>query len=252
MPYRVRVPLSIVELERIAARGWQGTTQRQLGKWLLRAGSGFTGRANSVLPLGSPGLPIALALAVATGFYQRHDLPLVVQMPSGTGDPSVMKLESVLLDRGFRAYNQTVVLTGPVDLPGLRRGEVTVATEPDPEWLAAYHYREGPLPAAAAAVLRTGGNPVFLTLRHGGHRMAVARGVVHEGWLGVTALTVEPAARRQGWGAATMRAAADWGRRAGAALIYLQVDLANSAALDLYDGLGFTEHHRYHYLGVPR
>lgn len=121
MPYRVRVPLSIVELERIAARGWQGTTQRQLGKWLLRAGAGLTGRANSVLPLGSPGLPLAPALSLAA-------------------------------DRG----------------------------------------------------------------------------------------------------AATMRAAADWGSRAGAALIYLQVDLANSAALDLYDGLGFTEHHRYHYLGVPR
>ena len=27
----------------------------RLGDWLLRAGSGFTGRANSVLPLGSPG-----------------------------------------------------------------------------------------------------------------------------------------------------------------------------------------------------
>ena len=47
--------IDVIDLERIAARGWQGTHTLQIGDWLLRAGSGFTGRANSVLPLGPPG-----------------------------------------------------------------------------------------------------------------------------------------------------------------------------------------------------
>lgn len=43
---------TIIELERTAAAHWRGTEEQWLGDWLLRAAEGFTGRANSVLPLG--------------------------------------------------------------------------------------------------------------------------------------------------------------------------------------------------------
>src|SRR5262245_42317938 len=45
-----------LELEEIAGSGWQGFESSWLGRWLLRASAGFTGRANSVLPLGDAGL----------------------------------------------------------------------------------------------------------------------------------------------------------------------------------------------------
>ena len=45
----------MLELERVAAAHWRGTEQEWLGEWLLRAADGFTGRANSALPLGDPG-----------------------------------------------------------------------------------------------------------------------------------------------------------------------------------------------------
>ena len=41
-------------LEAVAARGLRAAEQHRLGGWLLRANSGFTSRANSVLPLRSP------------------------------------------------------------------------------------------------------------------------------------------------------------------------------------------------------
>ena len=50
-----RSPLGVEDLERVAARGWPGLEQDTLGEWLLRAGGGFTGRANSVLVVGDPG-----------------------------------------------------------------------------------------------------------------------------------------------------------------------------------------------------
>ena len=42
----------------MAAAHWRGTEEEWLGEWLLRAADGFTGRANSALPLGDPGLPL--------------------------------------------------------------------------------------------------------------------------------------------------------------------------------------------------
>ena len=53
----------MTDLERVAAAHWRGTEEEWLGDWLLRAASGFTGRANSALPLGDPGLPLDDALA---------------------------------------------------------------------------------------------------------------------------------------------------------------------------------------------
>ena len=48
----------MLELERVAAAHWRGTEEEWLGEWLLRAADGFTGRANSALPLGDPGRPL--------------------------------------------------------------------------------------------------------------------------------------------------------------------------------------------------
>lgn len=54
--------IDVITLEKVAARGWRGTSTAHIGDWLLRAGGGFTGRANSVLPLGSAGCHLDAAL----------------------------------------------------------------------------------------------------------------------------------------------------------------------------------------------
>jgi GNAT superfamily N-acetyltransferase len=97
-------------------------------------------------------------------------------------------------------------------------------------------------------VLRTGDRPTFVSLGEGDDLLGVARGVVNDGWLGITAVTVDERFRRRGVGSALMRSLIDWGRGRGVHSIYLQVDQANAGALAMYARLGFTEHHRYHYL----
>jgi ribosomal protein S18 acetylase RimI-like enzyme len=42
-----------------------------------------------------------------------------------------------------------------------------------------------------------------------------------------------------------------WARRHGATDGYLQVADGNAGAIDMYQRLGFTEHHRYHYRRLP-
>src|ERR1700761_8066463 len=62
-------------LDRLAARTWRGTDEEALGSWLLRAAGGFTGRANSVLTAGDPGMPLPEAAGRVRAWYTARGLP---------------------------------------------------------------------------------------------------------------------------------------------------------------------------------
>ena len=240
----------MVELERLAALGWQGTNTELLGDWLLRAGSGFTGRANSVLPLGSPGAGLDEALGRVEDFYRRYDLPPQFQVPLG---PETSSLDSDLARRGWAAVNLSWVLVADLDAALARcppRPDFPVAAfEPTPSarWLNGYLYRDSPLPDTAVAVLRNADSVVFGSLADQHGQAAVVRGVLTDGWLGVTALTVSADRKRTGAGSHLMAELMRWAGIRGAVKVYLQVAAENQAALGLYDRLGFARHHQYHY-----
>jgi ribosomal protein S18 acetylase RimI-like enzyme len=131
---------------------------------------------------------------------------------------------------------------------------VELADAPDAGWLAGYRYRGSPLPDVAADVLTHADHPVFAAVRpdpHSGPPAAVARGVLVADWLCVTAVTVDDRYRRQGLATAVMAALGSWARAGGASSCVLQVAASNGPAIALYDRLGFSEHHRYHYRLAP-
>lgn len=245
-------PRDVLALEEVAVAGWPAPDRWWLGRWLLRAADGWTGRANSVLPLGDPGLPLDAALAEVRDWYAGRGLPARFVLPL----PGRELLDAALAERGWSSYNPTQVRTADLEVllrdwpdPGL---PVTIDPEPSPEWLGLYHYRGGAeLPPVARSVLVASRRPGFAVLWDGGEPVAVARGSVDAGWVGVTAVEVEPARRRQGLGTAVMRGVLDWGRQAGATSAYLQVAEENTGALALYDTLGFARHHGYHYRLAP-
>jgi ribosomal protein S18 acetylase RimI-like enzyme len=246
--------IGTVELERIASRGWRGTSTESLGDWLLRAGSGFTGRANSVLPLGSPGCSFDEALAVIDEFYRRHHLAPMFQVPVG---PETDALQGDLTDRGWAAFNHTWVLVANLDTailacpPATGLRPAAFADRPSPEWLVGYVYRGTPLPDSAVAVLENADNVTFCSLADADGQAGVVRGVVTDGWLGVTALTVDETRRRAGVGRHLMGELMRWAAARGARSAYLQVADENVAALRFYDRIGFTRHHGYHYRRAP-
>jgi ribosomal protein S18 acetylase RimI-like enzyme len=71
-------------------------------------------------------------------------------------------------------------------------------------------------------------------------------------WLVVSAVTVDERHRRRGLATAVMAALGQWARAEGAHACLLQVASSNDAGLALYERLGFTEHHRYHYRLGPQ
>jgi N-acetylglutamate synthase len=99
-------------------------------------------------------------------------------------------------------------------------------------------------------VLVNAEEPVFAAIRRDPEPAplaAVARGVLVDGWLCVTAVTVAERYRRLGLATAVMAGLGAWARERGGYSCLLQVAGTNAPALALYERLGFTEHHRYHY-----
>jgi GNAT superfamily N-acetyltransferase len=247
----------VLELERISRRGWRAADQAELHGWLLFADRGWTGRANSVLPLRSPDRPLPELLDAARRYYADRGLPLQIQLPLPARD----RLDRELAARHWRVERRSVVLTRslpaspamplplPLPLPAGYRYEA--ADRPDPDWLAGYHYRGGGLPEHAAQLLARHDRVSFCSIRTLDQLVAIGRGVVDEGWLGIAAVEVAEPHRRRGLAACLMHRLYDWGLEQGARRCYLQVDQSNAAALALYQRLGFTEHHRYHYRIEP-
>lgn len=249
---------SITELERIAARHWRGTEEDRLGGWLLRAADGFTGRANSALPLGDPGMPLDDALAAVTRWYRARALPPMIAIPVPLeGDSPCHQLDNLLSERTWLtrpgpalvmvADLATVPPAGPLPAGGAFR----VDAEPDARWLAGYLQKKRQ-PPVMRTVLMSAPEQAFASIRGGaGEVLAIGRLSIADGWAGITAVEVTQARRGAGLGMALTRAICAEAAVRGARRVFLQVETDNIPARTLYERCGFRYSHRYHYRVAP-
>lgn len=284
-PGRRGMPAATVrELSAVAARGWPATETEQLGEWTLRAAEGFTARANSALAMGDPG-PGGLdrALEYTVDWYTRRRLPALVQVSTDApGGEDALAAE--LAGRGWHAERHALTLTAP--LAPLADTEpdprVVLRREPDAGWLARYGRAEEARGAALSVLTgAASGAPVWFasvpadpdagpeagsdtgpeTGCTGAHPVpaAIGRCVVDGGpgaggvgrWAGFAAIEVAPGQRRRGLARAVLAELARAALEEGASAAYLQVEVGNSVARNLYEGMGFATHHAYHYLRAP-
>lgn len=237
------------ELQEIAARGWPAVETERLGEWTLRASGGFTRRANSVLPLGDPGRPLDAALEQVTAWYGARGLPPVIVVTTGRADTGE-RLAAELAERGWADEGHTLVkisALAPLADTGADTSRVVLAREPDARWCGLYHRAGAPTPQALKVL--TGGPSVwFATVPdETGGAAAVGRLVVDGRWAGFAAIEVAPGQRRRGLATLVTAALAERALREGASAAHLQVEADNDGARALYDRLGFTDHHGYHY-----
>lgn len=250
-PARRRGPAaSYEELARIAARGWQPVESERLGEWELRAASGFTRRANSVLPLGDPGLPLDEALSAVRRWYGERDLPAYIQTATGAaGTQEVLcaELEARGWTREVTAELWIGALAPVADRPS--DDEVVLSREADDAWLARYQ-RKG-VSDVALRVLGSGPSVWFATVPGEDAPAAIGRCVVDGRWAGFAAVEVDPALRRRGLASTVMAALAQRALDEGASAAWLQVESDNAGARALYERLGFAAHHAYHHYREP-
>ncbi|MEU9555899.1 GNAT family N-acetyltransferase [Streptomyces fumanus] len=251
-PARRRGPAaSYGELARVTARGWRPVQSERLGEWELRAASGFTRRANSVLPLGDPGLPLDAALTAVRRWYDERGLPAYVQTATGA-EGTQEALCAELERRGWTREVSAELWTGALGPVADRAGPagVVLSRTADAGWLARYQ-RKG-VGEAALRVLGSGPSVWFASVPGAaGVPDAIGRCVVDGRWAGFAAVEVAPERRRAGLATAVMAALARRALDEGASAAWLQVETDNAGARGLYAGLGFAAHHAYHHYRAP-
>ncbi|WP_328848888.1 GNAT family N-acetyltransferase [Micromonospora zamorensis] len=306
-PTRRPTAAAVVALERAADEAWPAPTRGRIGDWLLRSADGWTGRANSALPIGDPDRPLAAAVDEVERWYAEQGQPAMINTPLPLAAPVGTELDA----RGWTARPPTLVQTAPLPLPapssvdtppaagrvdladgqagapggqagaaggqagaaggqaGLAGGEaglaggqagaaggqagrwesvvVELATAPSEGWLAVAAGRKGGLPDAARHVLTAVDQVRFAHGYVDGTLVAVGRATVtgQGRWLGLSLIEVSPEARRQGLARQVIHELAAWGVSAGATRAFLQVEQHNTAAVALYQRLGFVTHHTY-------
>lgn len=258
------------ELARVAARAWPAVEREELGEWLLRAADGFTRRANSVLPLGDPGVPLDEALGQVRDWYDARGLPACVQTATG-GSGAGERLGAALTTHGW-----TIDVTAEVWIAGLapvadlaadlaaepaavgaRGGDesvdrVELSRGASSGWLQRYQ-RATLAPRPVVTAVLEGGPSVWLAslpAEGDGPPAAIGRLVVDGRWAGFTAVETDPARRRTGLATTIMAALARQALDEGASAAYLQVETDNEGARRMYSRLGFAPHHSYHHWRV--
>jgi hypothetical protein len=236
----------VEDLERAAALHWQAPETEPLGEWRLRAAAGFTGRANSALPVGDPGLPLPEAVAAVEAWYRRRGLPPMIVLPQGAGpDP----LPAYLAERSWlpRPGPAFVMTADIADIPA-RPADVHFAPEPDAAFLGLYRYRDSAFPLASGALLRRL-LPSSLVPRSSVQSPPRPFGSRGFGAVPRSASPLVPAVPPTSPAPSSGLAAAAAGQ--GARRILLQVETGNAPARALYQRCGFRDSHRYEYMIAP-
>lgn len=243
-PQRRPTAADVIALELAADAAWPAPIRGRLGDWLLRSADGWTGRANSALPIGDPDRPLEAAIDAIEEWYAERGQPALINTPLPLAAPVGAALDA----RGWTARPLTFVQTGALsrlvaDAPG-----VSLAKAPGDDWLAIYEARKRSLPPAARHVLTGPPEVRFASLYDGDTLIAAGRGAVvgeERRWLHLASIEVIPAHRRKGLARVVTAALATWAAELGATEAFLQVEEHNTAAIALYGTLGFTTHHSY-------
>ncbi|MAU81688.1 MAG: GNAT family N-acetyltransferase [Gordonia sp.] len=234
----------IRSLEAAAAAAWPGTESAMLDGWLLRAGGGFTRRANSAVPLEFGAGTDAATMSALRGWYAERNLPTVVAIPE-----RLLPAGQVV---GQPLGDEMQLLAGDLDVihtePTTPAEQVGLDDSPSPAWLHAYRGPDVDLSVATAVVGASEGPVVFASSGDGPD--AIGRGTVTGGtdgtrWLGLTVSSATP-----GQADAVLAALVAWGADHDAQRAHVLVHAADRIAGTWYRTTGFGLHHTSRYLAL--
>ena len=242
-------------LQERAARALPPEQVERIGDWWLRRSATSSWWMATVLPHGEVDwTELDRRIAVAERFYAESGGVTRFQICPGACPAG---LDDVLAERGYRWGHPMSLQAARVDeirapAPlGLRPELHPASTTAWFDTWYAVHGHGSDLRGEWAMLGRVTQPSAYASVVEGDRIVAVGRGTVDAGWVGVFGMATLPDARGRGAGRGVLAALAGWARSQAADGLYLQVERENAAARRLYERVGFTELSGYHYRTAP-
>ena len=253
-------------IEDLSLNAWPSHQMQLYDGWILRFSYFYTHRTNCVEQIGASQIPFEEKVNYCEDVYRRWKTPCIFKITPLT-DPA---LETILMDRGYEVQHRTTVMrcdpaafaqaareaemrrhrssgAGATDGGQKLLYRIETSSRISDEWIDALFSIKGNatvkhlkvVPSMYAAIPKD--VICVAARREDGTIAGTGLGILDRDYLGVYAINVDAACRRQGIARKICETLLIEGRRAGAAKAYLQVVTGNTPAVDLYRSLGFEE-----------
>ena len=234
---------SVEGIEDSSSTAWSPDETTTISGWQVGSSGGFTRRLNSATSVGEVDTSLETRNAISRWLAERGAGLTVRVTPLMENDV----VAACLSDWGLERRDPTIVM--------VRRQEsandhnvVDVVAADNPEYTAeliALNYPDSSVRAAWDRIVgRAGSSAVGLWVPG----RAVGFTVVSNGIASLFSVAVREGNRRSGLATAIMDASAAWALERDVEWQFVQVLGTNTAAIELYEGLGFAERYRYSYL----
>lgn len=235
--------LTTAALMRLADRSMPGMERVNFRDWIVRSALGCTGRANSTLANGDPGLGIEEAIRAVESWYRERGRGAIFQIFESADD-----LGPVLSAQGYAASEPTVVMCAPLESVRTGEAERAVVHCDIPPGL---HSLVGEPDRVTEITTTTLDKLVAVVSGDDGCALGCGMAVIDGTAAGIFAMRTATDAQGQGVGTIVLAALVTNAREQGVRDLWLQVEHSNIRAREWYERIGFLEVDAYRYWHPP-
>jgi ribosomal protein S18 acetylase RimI-like enzyme len=235
----------IYRLEHISLGGWPAIEEEEYDNWILRASSGYTGRANSIVPLDRGIINIEEKLQYCESWYNLRGLPVTFKLTEASN-----YLTPYLDLRKYGVRQQVNVQTLDISSFIIKQKINANLCNVD-DWIDAYWFITNQpddtlsIHLSLLNILDTKADFAVITIED----KPVCCGVcINQGeCAGIFDIYTSPNARKYGFALELILNLINISKERGNQYMYLQVIADNIPAISLYEKLGFKTQYQYWY-----
>ena len=224
---------------------WPAVTTLIMEGWAIRFANGYSARANSASAIQSGAVMTPQLIGESERLFAREGLAPTVRVTP----VAAQNTEAFLISKGYTVKDEAITMVRR--LPFATAGDARVQISPlaDDEWLHGISIRQQASkrsPEHLAVIVNKIKLPVaFATLRLGGEALGFGLAAIDRGWAELGSIMIDAGRRGQGLGHGLVSSMLEWATGQGATQAFLQVDVENTPAINLYQRLGFSPAYRY-------
>lgn len=248
-PGAERVPPKVKQFEAAGFRAWPAASVHYDGAWAVRLTAGHPARrinSINILDLGD-NANIPRRLGRAAQRFKAYGRPMTVRVSPLTPRALIDHMDA----EGWSESGHSLVMTAPIKHLSLPETIEQLPLRDLSRFVDAAIATGAALPqwrAGLSEIIQSIEPPYGLFLQErGSTAVATALCVLDLQLAGLFEIATAQAHRRRGVSALNIAASLRWAQALGARTAWLQVEVANTAAVALYEKLGFQPFYSYHY-----